>query len=103
MWTRHRKQSRFRHMIVPSIAVSAMAYFVYHAYEGNYGLRAAETYEARIAELRLESDRLAAEVARLEQKTNLLRDGTIEQDMLDEQARRMLGYSRESEIIIRLQ
>lgn len=100
MWTRHRKPSKLRFLVIPILCCGALAYFVYHANNGTYGLKAKEGYEARVAELKQEVALLDAKVTVLEHRTSLLRDGTLEQDIIDEQARRMLGLTRPNEIVI---
>jgi cell division protein FtsB len=50
--------------------------------------------------LRSELAQLEAERFALEKKTAMLRDGSLERDMIDEQARRLLGVTRSREIVI---
>ncbi|MEM0898468.1 MAG: septum formation initiator family protein [Pseudomonadota bacterium] len=102
MWTRHRKPSKLRKAIVPTLCVLAMGYFVYHGFHGTHGIKSNAEYMERIAILEAELAQLNDVADRIGKRTSLLRNGSIEQDMLDEQARRMLGFSAENEIIIRL-
>jgi cell division protein FtsB len=100
MWTRHKKRSFWRHAILPLFTFAALAYFSFHAFHGKYGLKAMESYTAELADLQREETRLDGRIAILEHRTSLLRDGTIEKDMVDEQARRVLGLSRPNDIIL---
>jgi cell division protein FtsB len=50
--------------------------------------------------LSAERERLAAEVAALENKTKRLSDTYLDLDLLDEQARDVLGLVRSDEIIL---
>jgi len=100
MWTRHKKRGFWRHAILPLFSLAALAYFVFHAYHGSYGLKASEAYRAELDTLKSELASLDQTVSLLEHRTGLLRDGTIEKDMVDEQARRVLGLSRPNDIII---
>ena len=100
MWTRQRKRRRYGALIVPAISAVFLSYFGYHAFHGEYGIEAARVLSVRIAERRAELEVVRAERARLEQRLALLRDGSLERDMLDEQARRALNLAREDEIVI---
>lgn len=100
MWTRHHKRRNTGRLIVPAIAMVVLSYFGFHAYRGEYGLNAKAKLEVRIATLEGELAALQKTRGKLEERISLLRDGTIEKDMLDEQARRALDLVRENEIII---
>ena len=52
------------------------------------------------AELQARLDAIRAERIELERRVQLLHDGTLEKDMLDEQARRALNLSQADEIAI---
>lgn len=100
MWTRQRKRRNTGRLIVPVMATAFLGYFGYHANNGEYGLYSKYRLEQRAHELEA---RLAETVKRREQleaKTMLLHDGSIEKDMLDEQARTALGLAREDEVVI---
>ena len=75
--------------------------FAFAAMQGNYGL-------FRRAEVVAESQRLQAElsqiedrVARMENMTRRLSDEYLDLDLLDEQARSVLGLMRVDEVVIR--
>jgi len=76
-------------------------YFAYAAIQGDYGVfrRAELDAEARL--LGQELAQLNAEVARLENLTRRLSDAYLDLDLLDEQARDVLGFIRADEIVIR--
>jgi len=76
-------------------------YFTFAAVQGDYGVfkRAEVTAEHRALEAQLAS--LKAEVARMENLTHRLSDSYLDLDLLDEQARDVLGYVRADEIVIR--
>lgn len=100
MWTRHHKRRNTGRLIVPAISLVVLSYFGFHAYQGDYGLAAKVRLELRIAVLEEERAALEATRAKLEKRLALVRDGTLEKDMLDEQARRSLNLARENEIVI---
>lgn len=100
MWTRQHKKRNTGALIVPALAAVFLSYFGFHAWHGDFGLYSsyrlidrAEQLEAKLAELRDER-------AHLESRVLLLHDGTIEKDMLDEQARRALNLTQQDEITI---
>ena len=76
-------------------------YFTFAAVQGDYGLfRRAEVLGERRA-LQEELVVLQAEVARLENLTHRLSDEFLDLDLLDEQARDVLGLIRADEVVIR--
>ncbi|MCY4178970.1 MAG: septum formation initiator family protein [Litoreibacter sp.] len=79
----------------------AGCYFTFAAVQGDYGLFRRVQVEAEINDLRLELDALEAEVAEMRNKTRRLSDGFLDLDLLDAQAREVLGLMRADEIIIR--
>jgi cell division protein FtsB len=100
MWTRHRRRSPFRHVILPIFAIGVLAYFGHHALTGSLGLASKQEYESRTSALKAELASLESQREELEKRTAMLRDGSLERDMIDEQARRLLGNTRENEIVI---
>jgi cell division protein FtsB len=100
MWTRHHKQSKTGRLIVPGVAAALIAYFGFHAYSGDYGIYSRYRLEARTVELQAQLDAIRAQRIALEQRVQLLHDGTLEKDMLDEQARKALNVAHVDEIII---
>ena len=82
-------------------AFLAGSYFTFAAVQGDYGLLRRIEVEATRARLELEHQRLAAEVARMENLTRRLSDDYIDLDLLDERARDVLGLLRADEIVIR--
>ena len=96
MWTRHHRRSPLRHVLLPALTCLVLTYFTHHAMNGTLGVRAQQGYEAEIALLRVWIQQGAVD----ERKTAMLRDGSLERDMIDEQARRLLGLTRSKEIVI---
>ena len=102
MWTRQHKQRNTGRLIIPSLCVLFLAYFGFHAYHGEFGIYSKYQLEARAAELNAELATIRAERVEMERRVQLLHDGTLEKDMLDEQARRALNLSHADEITIML-
>lgn len=77
------------------------AYLTLAAVQGDFGMfaRVAISAEARV--LAAERDRLQIELAGMENLTRRLSDDFLDLDLLDQQARDILGYMRPDEIAIR--
>ena len=102
MWTRQHKQRNTGRLIVPAISVAFLAYFGFHAWHGEFGIYSKYRLEARTADLQSSLDRVRGQRVDFERRVQLLHDGTLEKDMLDEQARRALNLSNADEVTIML-
>ncbi len=76
-------------------------YFTFAAVQGDYGLFKRIEVNAEGDALRTELATLQAEVARMENLTTRLSDNFLDLDLLDQQARDVLGMIRADEIVIR--
>lgn len=76
------------------------AYFAIAAVQGEYGVLRRVQVDAEIDLLRAELDALEAEVTEMRIKTKRLSDDYLDLDLLDAQARSVLGLIRADEIII---
>ncbi|HKL68343.1 FtsB family cell division protein [Salibaculum sp.] len=76
-------------------------YFTFAAVQGDYGVFKRAEIEAEGADLTERLAVLEAEVARMENLTRRLSDSYLDLDLLDEQAREVLGLIRADEIVIR--
>ena len=88
-------------MLFFSLAFALATYFTFAAVQGNHGLFQRIETKAEIATLRTTRDRLAAELATVENRTRRLSDDWLDLDLLDQQARQVLGYTRADEIVVR--
>ena len=102
MWTRQHKPRDTGRLILPTVCVAFVAYFSYHAYNGAYGIDSKHQLDIRKAELTKRLDGIRAQRTHLEHRVDLMRDGSIEKDMLDELVRRALNMSRPDEVTIML-
>ncbi|MDW4496799.1 septum formation initiator family protein [Sulfitobacter sp. D35] len=84
-----------------SIAFSVATYFTFAAVQGDYGLFRRAEIDAESRTLQMQLDELNASVARMENLTQRLSDDYLDLDLLDEQARSVLGMIRSDEIVIR--
>jgi len=87
-------------MILPIALLFIGAYFTFTAVQGNYGLFQRIQIEAEAERLELQLAALQADVARMEVLTRRLSDDFLDLDLLDEQARALLGYVRADEVIL---
>lgn len=76
-------------------------YFAFAAVQGDYGIFKRAEVEAEGRALTEELAVLQAEVARMENLTRRLSDSYLDLDLLDQQARDVLGLVRADEIVIR--
>jgi cell division protein FtsB len=100
MWTRHHKKRRFGRFVVPAITVAFLSYFSYHSIHGDLGLHATERFERLRFEKSAELAKLTASRTALERQVQLMSDGSLERDMIDEMSRYQLNVSRSDEIVI---
>ncbi len=82
------------------LAIAGM-YFIFASVQGDFGLFNRVQIEAEAAELEAERDALKAEIASLGNKTHRLSDEYLDLDLLDQQARDVLGLVRGDEIVLR--
>lgn len=96
-----RKQSGVGGLLYLMGLLGAGAYFTFAAVQGDYGLFRRVRIEAEISDLNTQKARLAAEIAQLENRSHRISDDFLDLDLLDEQARQILGAVRADEIILR--
>ena len=93
-------RSRARHVIGPVLAICAVAYFAYHAVQGERGLIALWHLNTRIEAARTALAETSLRRRVLERRVKLLGRSSLDPDMLDERARIMLNYASPDEIVI---
>jgi len=96
-----RRRPAFGAMVYFLIVLGMGAYFTFAAVQGDYGLFRRAEIEAGERALRAELDRLDTELARMRNLTRRLSDDYLDIDLLDQQARDVLGMIRADEIVIR--
>lgn len=82
-------------------AIMLCLYFTFAAVSGDYGVFKRAEVDAEGRALTQELALLEAEVARMENLTRRLSDTYLDLDLLDQQARDMLGMIRADEVVIR--
>lgn len=76
-------------------------YFTFASVQGEFGLFRRVQIEAEAESLSEQRARLEAEVAMLENKTRRLSDAYLDLELLDQQAREVLGLVRPDELVLR--
>lgn len=98
--TRNLKRPGLGVVVYFAAMFSLGVYFMFASVQGDFGLFRRVQIEAELATLQEEHARLAREVAMLENKTKRLSDTYLDLDLLDTQARDILGLVRSDEIVI---
>lgn len=83
------------------LAFTLGGYFMFAAVQGDYGIFRRVEISAEAQELTAERDKLTAELTQIKNLTRRLSDSYLDIDLLDQQARDVLGYVRADEIVIR--
>ncbi|MGB5864351.1 MAG: septum formation initiator family protein [Sulfitobacter sp.] len=84
-----------------AIAFALSLYFMFAAVQGDYGLFRRAEILAEAHTMRDQLGAVRAEVVQMENLTRRLSDDYLDLDLLDEQARSVLGMVRADEIVIR--
>ena len=96
------RRPSWSHWFAPVGTLLVLGYFGFHAFSGQYGIRAHLAFEKKEAALLNDLTVLQERRSKLEARVLLLRDGSMEKDMVDERARRTLNLARTDEIVIAL-
>ncbi|TQS72656.1 septum formation initiator family protein [Rhodobacteraceae bacterium] len=88
-------------LIFFSIAFVLAAYFTFAAVQGSYGIFKRVQITAEIEDMTQKRDALRAEVEQIANLTHRLSDNYLDLDLLDQQAREILGLVRPDEVVIR--
>lgn len=83
------------------IVIALMCYLTFAALQGEHGLFSLFQTEAQEVRLRAQLSELQAERELISNKTLRLSTESLDPDLLDEQARKVLGLGRPDEIILR--
>jgi cell division protein FtsB len=93
-------KDRMRSAAWPMAALLIASYFVYHMVQGNRGILAFFAYGRQLTTLEPQAANVAAHRAQLENQMKLLDGKSLDPDMLDEMARRKLGYMAPGETMV---
>ncbi|MBT8454463.1 MAG: septum formation initiator family protein [Rhodobacteraceae bacterium] len=98
--TNPRNRPAFGAVIYLSLMCLAAMYFTFASVQGDFGLFQRVQIEAERDALQAEQAALKAEVATLENKTRRLSDDFLDLELLDQQARDVLGLVRPDEMVL---
>lgn len=91
----------FRALIFFTVAFLLCSYFTFAAVQGDYGLFRRIEITAETETLRAQLAAMQADIADMENLTHRLSDDYLDLDLLDQQARSVLGLLRADELVIR--
>ena len=94
-------RSGFGDFIFFALAFGLSVYFTFAAVQGNFGLFARVEIAAERDALTRDLAALSDQIATMENLTQRLSDNFLDLDLLDQQARDVLGLLRADEIVIR--
>ena len=94
-----RIRHRNNHFISATLCISLFSYFCYHAVSGDRGIVTLFKLSSRVQELQASAEQTHTERLQLEHKVSLLKPSSLDLDMLDEQARKLLGYATKDEVV----
>lgn len=95
------RRNGFGSAIFATLLIALVTYLTFAALQGEYGLLRLIQIEIQEARMRAELAELRTERAVIFNKTSRLSEVDLDLDLLDEQARKVLGLARGDEIIIR--
>lgn len=98
--TNRRARPSFGVLIFFAVALSLSAYFTFAAVQGDFGLFRRAEISVEAHDLGRELAELKLEVSRMENLTHRLSDEYLDLDLLDQQARDILGMVRSDEIVV---
>ncbi len=95
---------RLRAILFPlalyAVSGSVTSYFVWHAVNGQRGLKAKEAYHQQMEELLVEKQALQKEKSALERRLAMMQGESVERELLEEEARKVLGRVHKAEVVI---
>ena len=89
--------NNYKRLLINTTLSLLLIYFVFHSFYGNRGIIAYFTLSQKLQKSYSELEGLRAERVELEHKVKLLRPESLDQDMLDQEARRVLGIASPKE------
>jgi cell division protein FtsB len=98
----HEIRRQARQVVAPVLGISLLAYFAYHAIQGERGLFAWMALNQQVKQAHALADAIAAQRRELENRVQRLSAPSLDPDLLDERVRSMLNLAREDEVVIML-
>jgi cell division protein FtsB len=89
-----------RVIIPPFLVLCVGAYFAFHTVQGDHGLIALSQTQNQIRQAEATLAALESERDHLDKKVARLRPDQLDLDLLDEEARKSLGYTASGDIVV---
>lgn len=89
--------------VVNIAIIVVICYFIFHLFYGDRGVFAYFKLNAELDNQRKKLEDVKVKRLEIENKTKLLRDDSIDQDMLEEQVKNVLGMSKTNERIVKIE
>jgi len=93
-------RARARHVVGPVLGICAVGYFTYHAVNGDRGFLALLQLKQKVAAATEVTGRTSETRRRLQHRVRLLYSRSLDPDMLEERARRVLNYGYPEDMVI---
>lgn len=93
-------KQKLRRLIAPSVALLVMVYFAFYSLQGTHGVIAAMRLSGQIEMAQALEAKYKAIREEKQLRANRLRGPEIDQDLLEEQVRSVLGYARPGELAL---
>ena len=87
-------------LAVTLVSLTLATYFIFSAIQGDYGVLRRAEYQSEYESLIQNFKQLQKSIGLLENKTLRLSDHYLDIDLLDQQARDILGFIRPDEVVI---
>lgn len=83
-----------------AVSGAAVSYFMFHAQHGARGLEARGAVREQLRTMEAELAALVSERKSWEHRLSLVRDDTVDRDLLEENAREILGRTNRNDVVI---
>jgi cell division protein FtsB len=93
-------RSVFITLALYAVSGAAVSYFLFHAQHGARGLEARGAVREQARAMETELAALTAERKSWEHRLSLVRDDSIDRDLLEENARALLGRTHKNDVVI---
>jgi cell division protein FtsB len=87
-------------LLLYGVSSAAVSYFLWHAINGERGLKTNDEFSRKIADLEQNLQSLKGEYEFWDHKIGLLKGEKIDRDLLDEEARYRLGRAAKNDLVI---
>ncbi|MDQ0468416.1 FtsB family cell division protein [Labrys wisconsinensis] len=102
MVVRTRIRAFFRQLVLLILAGASIAYFGFHAVNGDHGIMAQRQYDDQKRDLSAQLADLRAKRTALERRVALLKNDALDPDVLEDKARNLLGMVHPNDVVVLL-